>query len=198
MLNRLDIKEVIDKLLINYQIELDEEKIKDLITLWHNKIKYWELDDLQKVISYLIENRNFMPRISHLFSTYKQLEFDRKSQETKISHHCNMCKDTGIRAYKKDGIIHATYCTCKDGDAIHRNNPLLPSIEFKDEYPIHTSKGAFTGHLPKGSAYRLSKEVAGKHSFMANLTEQIESGKIKISDAVSDISETMKPEELPF
>jgi len=199
MLERSDIKSCIEKLIVNYQSDLKEEKIVDMITLWHEKLKYWKLGDLQKVISYLIKNRDYMPRISHLFSTYKLLELGGKSREIKISYHCDICKGTGVRAYIEDNIIHAGACGCSDGQAIKKNNQTIPWIENIlvaegiKEYPIHKPNEPFGGYLPEGVGYRLAKEVAGKNSLMYDLTEQIEAGKIKISDAVSQI-----PEELPF
>jgi len=194
-----DIKGGIQKLQTNYRYELTDQQLERMVKLWHEKIKYWKPDDLQRVISHLVENRDYMPRLSHLFSAYKQLELGGKPQDIKISYRCDLCKDTGVRAYIEDKIIRVGACGCPDGQAIKKDNSAIPWIENIlaaegiKEYPIHKPSEPFGGHLPEGVGYRLSKEVAGKNNFMCGLSEQIKSGEIKISDAVSQI-----PEELPF
>lgn len=204
MLNMSDVKEAIQKFQTNYRYELTDLQLEKMAKLWHDKIKYWTPNDLNEVISHLIENRDYMPKISHLFSTYKKLGLWNKLKKMKISYRCNLCKDTGVRAFIGDNIIQAGACGCPDGQAIKLNNMAIPWIENMlvaegiKEYPLHTAKGSFMGSLPKGVGFRLSKEVAGKNNFMYGLTEKVKNGEIKISSAVSTIKDEMEPEELPF
>lgn len=211
MINRTDIQEGIDKLFVNYRVEIEEEKIKDMITLWHEEFKKWTPNDFQTVTAHIISNNKTMPRIANMWAAYFELELGIKSEKWRAGFYCESCKDSGVRAYEEDGIVCMASCECNCGGAIKRSNPAIPIITDKleepgiREYPIHKPNQAFGGYIPKGQEFRLSQEICGKDSFMYEILENVKLGKINVQDATQEFTRGLKPmqtekeeDELPF
>lgn len=206
MLMREDVKLGIKKLIHNYDKEFTREEVENKIKIWHERLNKWKPVRFESVVNHIIENYQRFPNLALMIKIYNELGYFESHKRGHAGFICNRCKDSGVMAFIRNDEIHAAYCDCESGIAIFRNNQDLPYIGVQvsrndtKEYPIHTTLGPFTGHIPEGIGYKLSKEICGKDHFMYKLTEQLETGELPEMGAIRGLikKEPDNEEELPF
>ncbi|MFB6088923.1 MAG: hypothetical protein ABEK36_04050 [Candidatus Aenigmatarchaeota archaeon] len=215
MLEKPDIVKAVKKLESNYQTGKTEKELRGIVNLWYEKFKNLSKRTWESMIEEIIDNLTFrqkrLPEVNEIWKVYYELQ-EREIESIEIAYNCEKCMDTGIRAYREDGVVHIRACICKTGAAIYRGNPEIDFYdENKTEYPIHRPGKPFGGHLPEGESYRLAQEVCGKESIMWGFLESLKKGEMTSRHAVDALGYAAKKkmdntqperkeydEELPF
>lgn len=111
---------MIKKEFVDYITELENyynQKLNDTEKeIWYNSLKFMTVQRFNLIISELYKVNKFMPKLSEVLDMHRQIPYTARTEEKKVSGHCEKCNDTGYVFYNKvvDGksYQYAVICDC--------------------------------------------------------------------------------------
>lgn len=122
----------VERLESNYEKKLD----KEVKAQWFETLKTLPEERVKNIVTYVIQNEEFMPRLSTMIETNKMLSIRENQYKERKKEDCDYCKGKGFLMYtqRRENIDYdfVARCFCSNSEQ-YSAFPTLEQVGLKKE-----------------------------------------------------------------